>query len=82
MLVERKYLPGGIRTPDTRLRRPLLYPTELLGEVVAATSILTPTEIDYSGNKPMNQACIQTKIKCKDPIMIDLQFPDFAHRML
>ena len=21
--------PGGIRTPDTRLRRPLLYPTEL-----------------------------------------------------
>ena len=23
-------MPGGIRTPDTRLRRPLLYPTELL----------------------------------------------------
>ena len=22
--------PGGIRTPDPRLRRPLLYPTELL----------------------------------------------------
>ena len=22
-------MPGGIRTPDTRLRRPLLYPTEL-----------------------------------------------------
>ena len=22
--------PGGIRTPDLRLRRPLLYPTELL----------------------------------------------------
>ncbi len=24
--------PGGIRTPDPRLRRPLLYPTELLGQ--------------------------------------------------
>ncbi len=24
------YEPGGIRTPDPRLRRPLLYPTELL----------------------------------------------------
>ena len=23
------YEPGGIRTPDPRLRRPLLYPTEL-----------------------------------------------------
>ena len=22
-------MPGGIRTPDTRLRRPVLYPTEL-----------------------------------------------------
>ena len=22
--------PGGIRTPDPRLRRPVLYPTELL----------------------------------------------------
>ena len=26
----RKNEPGGIRTPDPRLRRPLLYPTELL----------------------------------------------------
>ena len=25
--------PGGIRTPDPRLRRPLLYPTELLNHV-------------------------------------------------
>ena len=24
-------VPKGIRTPDTRLRRPLLYPAELLG---------------------------------------------------
>ena len=26
--------PGGIRTPDPRLRRPLLYPTELLNHIV------------------------------------------------
>ena len=25
--------PGGIRTPDPRLRRPLLYPTELLDHI-------------------------------------------------
>ena len=25
--------PGGIRTPDPRLRRPLLYPTELLNHI-------------------------------------------------
>lgn len=28
------YVPGEIRTPDRRLRRPLLYPAELLGHVV------------------------------------------------
>ena len=27
--------PGGIRTPDPRLRRPLLYPTELLIHIEA-----------------------------------------------
>lgn len=26
-----QYVPGEIRTPDRRLRRPLLYPAELLG---------------------------------------------------
>ena len=26
-------VPEEIRTPDTRLRRPLLYPTELLGHI-------------------------------------------------
>ena len=25
--------PGGIRTPDKRFRKPLLYPTELLGHI-------------------------------------------------
>ena len=25
--------PGGIRTPDPRLRRPVLYPTELLTQM-------------------------------------------------
>ena len=28
--------PGGIRTPDPRLRRPLLYPTELLIRIAKA----------------------------------------------
>ena len=37
-LAEAKHLiyygdPGGIRTPDPRLRRPLLYPTELLNHI-------------------------------------------------
>ena len=29
---KKKNVPGGIRTPDPRLRRPLLYPTELLAQ--------------------------------------------------
>ena len=32
--------PEGIRTPDTRLRRPLLYPTELQAHVVICTALL------------------------------------------
>ncbi len=31
-------VPGGIRTPDRRLRRPLLYPAELLGHNVKISS--------------------------------------------
>jgi hypothetical protein len=27
--------PGAIRTPDTRFRKPLLYPSELLGYLVS-----------------------------------------------
>lgn len=34
LTVLNKYVPGEIRTPDRRLRRPLLYPAELLGHVV------------------------------------------------
>ena len=33
-----KNVPEGIRTPDTRLRRPLLYPTELLARILYVTS--------------------------------------------
>ena len=29
------HVPGGIRTPDPRLRRPMLYPTELLAHIGA-----------------------------------------------
>ncbi len=37
---QRKNEPGGIRTPDPRLRRPLLYPTELLIHVTSARDIM------------------------------------------
>ena len=33
-------VPEGIRTPDTWLRRPLLYPTELLAPIVCYTLYL------------------------------------------
>ncbi len=33
-------LPGGIRTPDPRLRRPLLYPTELQARAGKSLSLL------------------------------------------
>ena len=32
-------VPKGIRTPDTRLRRPLLYPAELLAHTLKHTNI-------------------------------------------
>ena len=34
-------VPAGIRTPDTRLRRPLLYPTELQIHIGAENEIRT-----------------------------------------
>ena len=33
--------PGGIRTPDPRLRRPMLYPTELLTHMKILLKIST-----------------------------------------
>ena len=33
--------PGGVRTPDPRLRRPVLYPAELLTHLLNAYIILT-----------------------------------------
>ena len=57
-------MPEGIRTPDTRLRRPLLYPTELLAQHIgnkchmfeklctARTDICRPeTAVTYSSKK-------------------------------
>ena len=35
--------PGGIRTPDPRLRRPLLYPTELLNHKMERAMGIEPT---------------------------------------
>lgn len=34
--------PGGIRTPDLRLRRPLLYPAELQTLIAAYPLLLIP----------------------------------------
>ena len=34
MLLLQNGVPEEIRTPDTRLRRPLLYPTELLDHMI------------------------------------------------
>ena len=33
--------PGGVRTPDPRLRRPVLYPAELLTHLLNAYTIIT-----------------------------------------
>src|SRR5262249_10816618 len=41
------YAPEGIRTPDPRLRRPLLYPTELLALSPARQSGALLLERDY-----------------------------------
>ena len=35
-LASKNGTPGGIRTPDKRFRKPLLYPTELLGHKMTA----------------------------------------------
>ncbi len=42
--------PGGIRTPDTRLRRPLLYPTELQEHLSIACVRITPTKLNGAGD--------------------------------
>ena len=39
--LERFGEPGGIRTPDPRLRRPMLYPTELLTHKSIAIIIIS-----------------------------------------
>ena len=36
-------VPGGARTPDPRLRRAMLYPTELLAHVLAGVAGFEPT---------------------------------------
>ena len=38
--LQMKNVPEGIRTPDTWLRRPLLYPTELLAHIVTVQNSL------------------------------------------
>ena len=41
--------PEGIRTPDPRLRRPLLYPTELRAHPISqAVKFIPPTGMNYT----------------------------------
>lgn len=46
--------PGGIRTPDPRLRRPLLYPTELLNHLERAMGIEPTTSAWKAEVLPLN----------------------------
>ena len=56
----------GIRTPDPRLRRPLLYPTELLNHLERAMGIEPTTSawkaevlpLNYTRNLLSNALCI------------------------
>ena len=50
--------PRGIRTPDPRLRRPLLYPTELLDPMERAMGIEPTTSAWKAGVLPLNYARI------------------------
>ena len=58
--------PEGIRTPDPRLRRPLLYPTELLDQLERAMGIEPTTSawkaevlpLNYTRNLLSNALCI------------------------
>ena len=57
--------PGGIRTPDPRLRRPLLYPTELLDHMILERAMgIEPTTsawkaevlpLNYTRNKAWSE---------------------------
>ena len=48
-------VPGEIRTPDRRLRRPLLYPAELLGQFLERVMGIEPTTSAWkAGVLPLN----------------------------
>src|SRR5690625_5011099 len=48
-------VPGAIRTPDRRLRRPLLYPAELLGQKMERVKGIEPSTSAWkAGVLPLN----------------------------
>ena len=52
---EMKNVLGGIRTPDPRLRRPLLYPTELQAQILERVMGIEPTRPAWkAGILPLN----------------------------
>ena len=56
--------PGGIRTPDPRLRRPLLYPTELLARGFFRRHCIPGTGRKgkgYAGRRPLAARAKQVK---------------------
>ena len=55
LLLSKNGATGGIRTPDPRLRRPLLYPTELQTRKVVGATGFEPTT-------PWSQARCSTKL--------------------
>ena len=55
VVVSKNGATGGIRTPDPRLRRPLLYPTELQTQKVVGATGFEPTT-------PWSQARCSTKL--------------------
>ena len=64
-----KSVPEGIRTPDPRLRRPLLYPAELQTHLSVHTEKrvmgIEPTYLAWKASVlPLNYTCVMTASLC------------------
>ena len=55
--------PGGTRTPDTRFRKPLLYPTELLVLGIKVPAFIILHLIEKCKDFFQKVSCIQFAIK-------------------
>ena len=69
--------PEGIRTPDTRLRRPLLYPAELQAHGLERVMGIGPTRPAWkAGILPLNY----TRMACRASLeSAQLVYPTFRH---